>query len=128
MTGNKPQFTKDSLKHKCELITSMYLSLLDDMISYIDLSSNDTTFSIGEKTKSLYANYSIGDREKELADSIILPLISETNNRQGEVYGRLRIAKGFAEVDELDKMKTSIKENQDKIKQYYYSIFKQELK
>ncbi len=128
MTGNNPQSAKDSLRHKCELLTSMYLSLLDDMISYIDLSSNDSTFSIGGRTKSLYANYSISDREKELADSILLPIINETNNRQGEIYARLRIAKGFAEVDELDKMKSAIRENQNKIRQNYYSIFKQELK
>ena len=128
MTGNKPAFAKDSLKYKCKLITSMYLSLMDDMISYVDLSSTDTTFSIGSKTKSFYESYIIGDREKELADSILMPIINETNNTRSEVYARLRIAKGFAEIEELNNMQASIKENQDKIRNYYYNIFKEEIK
>ena len=84
MTGNKPSFAKDSLKYKCKLITSMYISLLDDMISHIGISYSDT-FSTSNKTKDIYSRYIIGDREKELADSILTPVINEINNTKGEV-------------------------------------------
>jgi hypothetical protein len=128
VNGNKPDFVKDSLKHKCKLITSMYLSLMDDMISYVDLSSSDTIFSVGSKTKSFYERYTIGVRETELADSILMPIINEVNNTRSEVYARLRIAKGFAEIEQLNNMQASIKENQLKIREYYYNIFKEEIK
>lgn len=127
MTGNKPASAKDSLKYKCKLITSMYISFQDDLISHIGISYSDT-FSISNKTKDIYSRYIIGNREKELADSLLMPLINELNNTKSEVWVRLRIAQGFGEVEELNNMKASIKENQDKIKNYFYSIFKEEIK
>jgi hypothetical protein len=127
MNSNNPDFAKDSLKYKCRLITSMYLSILDDLVNYVDLSSEDTLFSISNKTQSIYSTYIKNDRERSLADSIISPLINEFNNKENEMYVRLRIAKGFAEIEQLSSIKLLIRQNQDKIKQYYFSIFKEEL-
>jgi len=38
------------------------------------------------------------------------------------------MAKGFAELEELEKMRISLKQNQEKIKDYYFKIFSEKLK
>lgn len=127
MTSSEPDYAKGSLKHKCQLVSKLYISLLDDLIEHCNLSAKDT-FVISTKTKDRYTSFSIGTREKNLADSLLNPLVDEINNTKSEVYARLRFARGFAEMEELNNMKNSLKENQDKVKNYYYTIFNEELK
>ncbi len=127
MTGSLPDFAKDSLKNKCQLITKMYISLLDDLVNYCNLPSSDT-FAISNKTKEFYSQVITNEREKALAASLLTPVIDEINNTKSELYANLRIAKGFAEMEDLGKMKKSIIQNQDKIKNYYFLIFNEQLK
>ncbi len=123
----KNQICKDSLKQKCQRLTLLYLSLFNDFIDYCNLGT-DEIFSLSSQTNNIYKQVSIEERQKILADSLLLPIVNEVNNKKGEIYASLRMAKGFAELEELEKMRISLMQNQENIKDYYLRIFSEKLK
>jgi len=127
MTAKKPDFAKDSLKQKCQRLTLLYLSLFNDFIDYCNLGT-DEIFSLSSQTNNIYKQVSIEERQKILADSLLLPIVNEVNNKKGEIYASLRMAKGSAELEELEKMRISLIQNQENIKDYYLKIFSEKLK
>ena len=118
------QIAKDSVKVKSLRFTKTYLSLMDDLIRHSDISSSDT-LALSKNTTLLYNKTIITDWEKNISDSLINPLLREVNNKQGEIYARLRFTKGFAQIDELKNMQSLIKQNQEEAKKYYLFIFKE---
>lgn len=117
-----PNFAKDSLKQKCLRFNNFYISILDDCIDFCSISA-PPKLKLSERTDSIYHSFSFDTKQKILADSLVLPLLREVNDEYGEINAKIRIAKGFADLDTLDEIKSGLTQTKTNTIDFFNRLF-----
>lgn len=117
-----PTYAKDSLKQKCLRLSILYTSLLDDCIDFCSITS-EPKLILSEKTNSIYHSLSFDINQKLLADSLILPLLREVNDENGEINVKIRMAKGFAELETLEEIKSGLTQTKNQANDFFNRVF-----